>query len=294
MNISKELKENGYAVVENVLSRDEIEQARDLFWEWLDSLGTGIIRDDSSTWKNDNWPGDIRGFLGTNRISQSKFVWHLRSKGQIKDIFAKIWGTNDLLCSMDYVICWRPWWLQDEENWDPEVEGLHVDQNPVSKRGFHCVQGMLNLYDVTEETGGLEIVPRSHTDEIQDYLANYYGKNRGDWCPFPKADKKYYNHIQNNEAKLITVPAGSFILWDSRLIHAGKVGSGKELNEEDDKDTYISELTRLSVPICMMPREKVSDRVQKQRAMAFFEGKVMSHWVDKGDNAHEAIDSWLK
>ncbi len=82
---------------------------------------------------------------------------------------------------------------QLEETWRPVTEGLHVDQNPFSKPGLDCVQvffvfftyfslsspfnirfvrgvlqGMLPLYDVTHETGGLEVCPRSHLPEATE------------------------------------------------------------------------------------------------------------------------------
>tara|TARA_R110002050_G_scaffold58727_1_gene131615 strand:- start:346 stop:939 length:594 start_codon:yes stop_codon:yes gene_type:complete len=151
----------------------------------------------------------------------------------VKEVFAKIWNTPDLLVSFDVFICWRPWWpieihkkkkrrkrndeeeeevksikiekeqddavelkekgeakqkgkrttsggdmkvvekgkdsvernnqatnkakqeeeeveeeeevtyLNEKDNrrWEPQVEGLHCDQNPHKKPGFECVQG---------------------------------------------------------------------------------------------------------------------------------------------------------
>ena len=52
------LRSEGYVVVPGVLTPDEVEQARDLTWDWLESLGTGISRTEVSTWSNANWPGD--------------------------------------------------------------------------------------------------------------------------------------------------------------------------------------------------------------------------------------------
>lgn len=46
---------------------------------------------------------------------------------------------------------------------------MHVDQNPVAKRGFHCVQGMVPLVDVRADgVGGLQIVPCTNNDKTQD------------------------------------------------------------------------------------------------------------------------------
>jgi hypothetical protein len=48
---------------------------------------------------------------------------------------------------------------------------MHVDQNPFFKKGFHCVQGMVPLIDVTNQgAGGLQVVPETNNDSVQQYL----------------------------------------------------------------------------------------------------------------------------
>ena len=73
------------------------------------------------------------------------------------ETFKKIWGVeeHELLASLDIAICYRQWWLSGEEQWKPFSEGLHLDQNAWNKKGKCCIQGMIPLYDVTIETGGL-------------------------------------------------------------------------------------------------------------------------------------------
>ena len=45
-----------------------------------------------------------------------------------------------------------------------------MDQNPFKKIGRHCVQGMIPFLDVTKDIGGLKLVPKSHSDEIQEQI----------------------------------------------------------------------------------------------------------------------------
>ena len=42
-----------------------------------------------------------------------------------------------------------------KESWMPRVERLHCDQSPSKRPGKHCVQGMVPLYPVTKQVGGL-------------------------------------------------------------------------------------------------------------------------------------------
>merc|ERR1712072_508778 len=164
------LRTEGYVVVPGVLTHEEVEQARDLTWAWLESLGTGISRTNVSNWSNDNWPGD-------------------KSSGIIASYGAEIWGTNDLITSMDCPILWRPWWLSDSEQWKPLSFGTHLDQNIVERPGFLCVQGMVPLQPVTEVIGGLKIVPSSHEAETQDNIRRNHPEMKGNKRDFMKVGK---------------------------------------------------------------------------------------------------------
>ena len=46
---------------------------------------------------------------------------------------------------------------------------MHIDQNPSFKKGFHCVQGMVPLIDVSKDgVGGLQVVPETNNDKVQE------------------------------------------------------------------------------------------------------------------------------
>ena len=152
----------------------------------------------------------------------------------MKNVFSRIWETDDLIVSMDAIIAWRKWKGYDlHSNNDefpsrPRTEGLHLDQNPFDKPYLDCIQGMMPLLPVTEETGGLEVVPLSHSDEHKIKFRDRYPsmKGRGDWCPLNAGDPLYH------DAVLLKADPGDLILWDSRTIHGGKVGIG-HANQND-------------------------------------------------------------
>lgn len=104
------LKEHGFVVFKDVLNLDECSEALDLIWNYLESLGTGVKRDDISTWGNDNWPPSVGGgILPWFGAGQSAAMWYLRSKPSIKRAFELIWDTKKLLVSFDGVSLFRPW-----------------------------------------------------------------------------------------------------------------------------------------------------------------------------------------
>ena len=52
---------------------------------------------------------------------------------------------------------------------------------------------------------------------------------------------------------LVPLEAGDLLLWDSRLVHAGSVGPGRDLASD--------QLARASLCVCMGPRARASPAV---------------------------------
>ena len=64
---------------------------------------------------------------------------------------------------------------------------------------------------------------------------------------------------------------GDLLLWDSRLVHSGKVGTGID-------DVSSSTLARASMCVTMGPRDRASNEVLTRRKNAVTEGWTFSHW----------------
>mmetsp|Transcript_23615 Transcript_23615/g.34342 ORF Transcript_23615/g.34342 Transcript_23615/m.34342 type:complete len:312 (-) Transcript_23615:574-1509(-) len=272
------LKTEGFVVVRKVLCPGEVHNAIDLFWTHIEKTlpqddEKPIDRSNMDTWHQ--WSLDSRGFM-TRNTPQCKGSWFVRSIPMVHDVFAKIWDEKDLLVSMDAVIAWKPWWYHS--GWKPYTEGLHLDQNPFEKKDFACVQGMVPLYDVTTTVGGLEVIPQTHTDEAKEDFRKRYPKMKysGDWCPLRQKDP------MQGSGQLVLAQAGDLILWDSRTIHGGVLGTG----ETDREDSNKAQLARLSVPVCMTPRSWADEEVLRERRNAFEMGACMTHWPHEIGDGH--------
>merc|ERR550537_744842 len=252
------LQDEGYCVVRGVASEEDVEACTTLLWRDIEAAH-GAQRGNPETWAG-HWPR-ATGLMA--HLAQSAGAWAVRGLPKIHECFAQIWRTADLLVSMDSVIAWRPWHL--DEAWRPQTEGLHIDQNPFLKPRLECVQGMVPLLAVTAASGGLEVVPRSHGDEAREVLRQHY-KWAGDWCPLSSGCPLPTRPV------LLLAKAGDLILWDSRTVHGGKVGTG-EARRGDGEPT----LARLSVAVAMTPREKASDEVQARRRAGFASGESFNH-----------------
>ena len=128
---------------------------------------------------------------------------------------------------------------------------------------------MVPFLDVTKDIGGLQLVPRSHTEKIQEEIRQDNPLHRGDFVPV--SNEKYLPG-----AVVVEAQAGDMILWDSRVIHGSQAGPGML---EGGKDSGGAEaLARCTGLVCMTPRAKASQKVLDTRTAGFQSGVGFSHW----------------
>ena len=137
------------------------------------------------------------------------------------------------------------------------------------------MQGMIPFLDVTKDIGGLQLVPRSHTEEVQEQIRQEHPFKRmsGDFVKV--SDEKY-----QPGAIVVEASAGDLILWDSRVIHGSKVGPSV-------LEGGGGGLARCTGLVCMTPRAKASKKVLEQRQKVFQAGSGFTHWP------HEAVSTVL-
>ena len=100
-------------------------------------------------------PGYTVTTYAVQGAGQSEAAWYVRSAPRVKQAFAAIWGTTQLLVSFDALCVWR-----SEGKHRPLT--LHCDQNPNRTASLDCVQGLVDLLGTARSRGGNVLVPRSH------------------------------------------------------------------------------------------------------------------------------------
>lgn len=255
------LRGQGFVVIRGVATADQVRDAKDLLWDSIGERFAHVIRDDPGTW---GFPLKESGIVPW--LSQSAGAWAVRGWPGVKQAFARIWETEDLIVSMDCALVWRPWWRNSE--WRPSTEGLHLDQNPFNKASLECIQGMVPLLPVTDASGGLQVVPESNLDaaKVEFKRAHPHMRSSGDWCRCDDADLK-------QKAILLHAAPGDLILWDARTVHGGLVGPGSS----DQHPGAPRELARLSLAVSMTPRSWASDFVLKRRQEGLKKGETFNH-----------------
>jgi hypothetical protein len=241
------LDEHGYVLIANVVpSVEEIEHAKDLFWQFTESFTKGHVdRYDVKTWDNDNW-FQARlanaGIIGCPEFSHSEFNWYGRCLPKVRQAFEAVWfgssssssstsrsdskGDRELIVSYDAGNAYRPWAINP--SWTTKSNWWHTDQNSLRRdkprQGKVCVQGLITYYDADlNNTGGFCCLPKTQHDHEAMCARTVYAHHNltTDYVKVDPADPLLKSHAP---AILPLAKAGDLILWDSRLIHANTPG----------------------------------------------------------------------
>jgi Phytanoyl-CoA dioxygenase (PhyH) len=312
------LNNNGYVVFGNVLNNTEIQSAIDLFWDWIESLGKGIKRNDVRTWnstvaKNQNKPGDkgwfgyeSTGIISEYHIGQSEFLWLIRSIPKVRQAFEFVWkqhnkNTSNMLVSFDGCNAIRPCsvnpdWAVRFSNEFPRQNGegwLHTDLNLLTDPNMLCYQGFVNLLDCDETKPGFVVCPESnkylkrYTEEMGDKLIARLNTTK------LTEVKDYINHPIK-----LNYRAGDLVIFTSHTFHANSsVISNNLVNANSSVITGTNcscksvcvcripepvNLDRLIAYVCMMPLDMVPEEKReqliKERLEAVEKGITTSHW----------------
>jgi hypothetical protein len=99
-----DLNRDGYAVIKGVLPVQRCNEYIDQIHEWLESFNLGYNRNDPSTVKEECLPIiHQKGLIQAYGAPHENFTWGVRSEPAIIDVFATLFGTQDLLTSFDAV-----------------------------------------------------------------------------------------------------------------------------------------------------------------------------------------------
>lgn len=276
------LDSEGFVVIAGALSADETSTALDLTWDYLEGLGTGIDRSDPATWGDDRWPVAVHGgIIPSQGIGHSAAQWFIRSVPNVKRSFAAVWDDDDLLVSFDGMAIWRPTSVDPEWRTNRGGSWLHIDQHPIGRPGFHCVQGLVSLLPSSPATGGNVMVPGSHRlfesipERYTDRLARIPPSI--DHFRFPVDDPQ----LAATPPIMPHLEAGDLLLWDSRTIHCSSpaIAEHTEADHIDADDS--SGLLRAASLVCMMPRSRSNPEVIARRRQALESRTSTTNWSDR-------------
>ena len=242
MTFLAELDVKGYAVIEDVLSPHRVEKAKYMFHKWWNA---------STDLKSKHAKRGVHGIMKVGEASHQKHAWYIKTRQRVQEPFQQIWGTTDLVTGFDGCCYMSPNDKEQTSGW------THADQAPTIK-GRQCIQGFVSLTTNAEST--LVVYEGSHLI-YETYAAQYNLTGIKNW---EKIDKTYLDAIESTR-RVLTVKAGSLVLWDSRCFHQNQCCGTEE---------------RIVQYVCFLPRqhEKNTAKMHEKRIKYYEERRMTSHW----------------
>lgn len=246
----RDLDERGYTLVFDILSSAEIANALEMFRNWEDSIP------DKSEWQRIN-PHGIYKF---HQAGHQEHAWYIRTHPKVQHAFKQIWNTEELVVSFDGCCHMPKDFSRKDRCW------MHTDQGP-KKVGRHCVQGMVALTSNKERT----MVVYEGTHKLHEeycFSRNLADEDVGDWVVI---DAEMRDQVYDRR-RILNIPAGTLVLWDSRLFHENQFGPIYD-NPEDAEERIVQY-------VCFLPKHhpKNTEAEQRKRRKYFIERRNTSHW----------------
>ena len=244
--IKNNLNQKGYVVIPNIITQEDVIYTKQLFHSWKENIPCH----DKIHYKT-----DPHGIYKTLEAGHQRHAWYIRTRPQIQEVFKNLWNTEELIVSFDGS-CYIPKALQKKDNiW------THTDQAPCDS-GLKCYQGFVTLTSNKERT--LVVYEGSHLLH-QSYFEDRGINHSKNWNLI---DPEYLAQIQESK-RILEIPAGSLVLWDSRTFHQNQYG--KPGSEE-----------RLVQYVCYFPKNhsKNTQAMQRKRKKYFDTRRTTSHWPD--------------
>lgn len=265
-NVWTTLEEYGYAVINNVLPHEDIEQIRSIGWNDIKQWSKGLIDvENQETWENiyKFYPKHSM-MIQEYGVGHMKWLWKIRQHPNIINVFSKLWNTDDLLVSFDAFSIHFPPEITNR-GWYRGSDWYHTDISP--KRTEVCIQGLVNLYDVNEGDATLSVYEGSHKYH-KEFFETFNKDIKDDWYKLATEEEISFFQKKNCQKRFITAKAGSIVLWDSRTFHQGT----------EARRTRETPNFRMVSYVCMTPRQWSTEKDMERKRNAFVEGRTTSHW----------------
>lgn len=295
---------NGYVVIPDVLTEDEIDQSRSRFHDQL--MTYGINHDEILNNHIDQGLGVRKKSVVASQVFYAdwKLAITLNPKvyHTIRDLMLQTFGDgqnhlfqhqngkfDDVVPYVDRV-CYR---LPDHIRTEGGLK-LHIDRIPDRDHGgkrWRPIQSFVSLTDhYTSESGGLKVVRGFH-HQFNQYFKGL-GSNLKDKDAEVNLDDNnqemkgefYRMHHHNLPTELVIVPKGSLVLWDNRLPHL----TCDQLNLNDTREVvYLSYLPNIAL-------NREYHRLQYQHVLKGLPPPMYYHKTNIKDNYQTDLDKSIE
>ena len=243
VKLTRDLTEKGYCIIEDILTDEEIIYSKNLFYEWQKT----IPNHDEVHHKI-----DPHGIYKYHEAGHQRHAWYIRTRPKVQAMFKYLWNAKSLITSFDGSCYIDKNFKGKDKCW------THTDQGP--QYDSVCYQSFVSLTENKERT--LVIYEKSHLYHKQ-YFMDKNIKSSKNWNLI---DINILDEIKDTK-KVLHVPAGALVIWDSRCFHQNQYGAP---NSEERIVQYI----------CYFPADhkKNTAAMINKRVKYYNERRTTSHW----------------
>ncbi|KAK3101319.1 hypothetical protein FSP39_002669 [Pinctada imbricata] len=191
-----------------------------------------------------------------------------------KKVFAKIWGTEKLLTSIDGIAISQPPEKEGGDFRQEKQDWLHLDQG-AQREGLHAYQGAIYLEEQTKEDYCFRVLAKSHkyhSELFEKFPAGIDKTARLEFYKLNATQKKFYNN-KGAELTYVPVPKGGIVLWDSRTVH----DNCPPVQERPDPKRW-----RFVVFVSMTPAHWASEDDIRFKKETYKNMNLTTHWSSQG------------
>jgi len=280
------LETDGVVIIPGVLSSEECDSMYKGMWDMFEHVTSKwdkpVLRSKPSTWEN------LEELVPNNHMMYQMFglphaqhLWDIRSNEKVVKTWADFWGVEpeDLLVSFDG-ISWLPPHEEMEDYELPEFpHWFHMDQT-VLKTELEGVQGWITGMDVNPGDATLIYYDQSHK-MIKEFVDEFGVRTKSDWVLLNQEENNFFK--SRCVIKEVTCPAGSLVIWDSRLVHCNK---GPDLIRSKPNYRCISYL-------CYMPKSISDLDTINKRISEFLDMKTSNHYANRATFFPKIPRDWV-
>ena len=219
---ARDLERLGYAVVKGVYSAEECDALHREMWACLESASGGALRpgaDYARTFAKD-LPPHKHGILETSRVNHAPPIRKVRRDPCILRLFASLYGTDQLVGSMDRINFKFP-----SRAYKSSGAWPHMDQDP-RRLGRISIQSYLSVTDAGPESPGNQLYEGSHLVFAERWAYLRKAGPSDNWQLLNVEEATALGQV----CPLVkpVLEKGDMLLWDSRTVHSPSDGSDFE------------------------------------------------------------------
>ena len=282
---ARDLQVQGWAIV-RACSEERAAALLGKVWDDLEGLGTGIRRDDMTTWHGERWPQTTHGLIQ----NQGSGLWRGVCEARLETVpvWEALFRGAPCIGSFDAFSFGKPTYqaYAAKHGREPEVpevaNWLHTDQARGKPDLLHHIQGALALTPLGPAELRTQLVAPRDGETAQAFRDRFLAAfpackkrkrdgdaERAEWIAHTVEEKSWL--VANGTVVAPTLAPGEMLLWASGMPHASVAGP-----LPPGQAAYRP---RVSVFVSALPRALLSEAEMVFRRELLEKGRTSGHRV---------------